>query len=112
MSGRANNGGGGLCLIIVMVLGLAMIFGRSGGNQSTSSTDPPPPQRSLDDLKTRYPRIPANGIRVPPLRDLRNPNFDIGGHCLAEESAGRGSFEDCLEVVGRELIAIGGPDRD
>ncbi len=53
--------------------------------------------------------MPANGIRIPPESDLRNPNFDIGGHCLAEERAGRGSFEGCLEVVGRELIAIGGP---
>lgn len=112
MSGGGNKGGGGLCLVIVIIVALIVIFGRGGGNNATPSTDASQPKRSLDELKARYPRIPANGIRIPPESDLRNPNFDVGGHCLAEERAGRGSFEDCLEVVGRELIAIGGPDRD
>lgn len=101
--------GGGFCLGIVVIIVLLMLFGRATGDRKPAPPDSAR-QRSLDDLKERYPRIPANGIRVPPPSDLRNPDFDVGGHCLAEERAGRGSFEDCLEVVGRELIAIGGPD--
>jgi hypothetical protein len=110
MTNGANKGGGGFCLVIVGVLALLMIFGR-GSSDETSPPDASASRRSLDDLKERYPRIPANGIRVPPPSDLRNPDFDVGRHCLEEERAGRGTFEDCLEVVGRELIAIGGPDQ-
>jgi hypothetical protein len=110
MSGGTNKGGG-FCLAIIAVLVLLMIFGRGSGDRETASPEASTPRRSLDALKERYPRIPANGIRIPPRSDLRNPDFDVGGHCLAEERAGRGSFEDCLEVVGRELIAIGGPSR-
>lgn len=113
MSNQGNtstSGKGGFCLFIVGVLVLLAIFGRGGSNQEAPSQEPTARQRSLEDLKAKYPRIPANGIRIPPQSDLRNPDFDVGGHCLAEERAGRGTFEDCLEVVGRELIAIGGPD--
>jgi len=111
MSSGANKGGGGFCLVIVGVLVLIMIFGRGSGDKEAFPPDASPSRQSLDDLKERYPRIPANGIHIPPRSDLRNPDFDVGGHCLAEERAGRGTFEDCLEVVGRELIAIGGPDQ-
>lgn len=107
MTSGASKGGGGAGLGLVPLLALLMIFGRACGPAPEAST----PRRSLEELKERYPRIPANGIRIPPTSDLRNPNFDVGGHCLAEERAGRGSLEDCLEVVGRELLAIGGPDQ-
>jgi hypothetical protein len=63
----------------------------------------------IEALKERYPRIPAGSIRVPPADQLAQPNFDVGGHCLGEERAGRGSFEQCIEVIGRELLALGGP---
>jgi hypothetical protein len=107
----APNGRGGFCLGIVGLLVLLMIIGRCGGSGETPPTETRTNQRSIEDLKARFPRIPANGIRVPPESDLKNPDFDVGGHCLAEERAGRGTFEDCIEVVGRELVAIGGPDQ-
>jgi hypothetical protein len=114
MSGPTNTGvskgGGGFCLGLVALIVLLMIFARGDGDRESPSPQSDTRRQSLEELKEKYPRMPANGIRVPPLRDLRNPGFDVGRHCLAEERAGRGSFEDCLEVVGRELIAIGGPE--
>jgi hypothetical protein len=109
--GHRDKGGGGFCLGILGIIILLMIFGRTSGDRETAPPDSVARRRSLGDLKERYPRIPANGIRIPPRSDLRNPDFDVGGYCLAEERAGRGSFEQCLEGVGRELIPIGGPDQ-
>ncbi|WP_159456555.1 hypothetical protein [Altererythrobacter xiamenensis] len=63
----------------------------------------------IDALAEQYPRIDPQGIEIPPVSDLTNPDFDIGGYCLSQESVGNGSFEFCLEVLGRELIALGGP---
>ena len=105
----ADPKGGGFCLGIVGLLLLLMIIGKCGGD-GEAPVQPSARERSLEALKEKYPRIPANGIRIPPRTDLKNPDFDIGGHCLAEERAGRGSFEDCIDVVGRELIAVGGPE--
>jgi hypothetical protein len=68
-------------------------------------------QRHIKSAQAKFPRIPAGDIEIPSPTDLKNPDFDVGGHCLAEEAAGHGSFDQCLEVVGRELIAIGGPDQ-
>lgn len=95
----------------LFVVAPLLIVAACGLDGQETSTNDAASSRSLEKLKAEYPRIPANGIRVPPKSDLRNPDFDVGGHCLAEEAAGRGSFEQCIEVVGRELIAIGGPDR-
>jgi len=68
-------------------------------------------QRNIESAQAKFPRIPAGDFEIPSRSDLKNPDFDVGGHCLAEEAAGHGSFDQCLEVVGRELIAIGGPDQ-
>jgi hypothetical protein len=103
--------GGGFCLGIIGVIVLLAIIGRCGSGGGVPAPEPQSRKQTFEELKQEYPRIPANGVRIPPVRDLRNPDFDVGGHCLAEERAGRGSFEQCLEVVGRELIAIGGPDQ-
>lgn len=108
---------GGFCLPILGVLALLLVIGRCTGGDSVSQGSNSPPteastrERSMENLKAESPRIPADGIRLPSEQDLRKPDFDVGGHCLAEERAGRGSFEACLEVVGRELIAIGATDR-
>lgn len=73
------------------------------------NSEEPVQNTSLDELAREYPRIDPGNIAIPPADQLTRPDFDIGRHCLSEEEAGHGSFEQCLEVLGRELIALGGP---
>lgn len=117
MPGKREIDAGGGCLGLLGLIAVIFVIGQCAGNGNA-----PPPGRSspeasmpqaggrLDRLKDEYPRIDPQGIRIPTLGQLKNPDFDVGGHCLAEERAGRGTFEWCIEVVGRELIAVGGPD--
>lgn len=111
MVGKSNKSGTKIRPGKLVLLGLLIATGSCGQGGQSSSDEQSSNERTLERLKETYPRIPAGRIIIPPRSDLKNPDFDIGHHCLAEEKAGHGSFEDCLEVVGRELVAIGGPDK-
>ncbi len=85
---------------------IVAIIALAGCNDDAAVTSQ---NEKISDLAQQYPRIDPGNIAIPPASALTRPDFDIGGYCLAQEEAGNGSFEMCLEVLGRELLALGGP---
>jgi hypothetical protein len=37
--------------------------------------------------------------------DAKNPKFDVGGYCLTKEKQGGVSFEECIAVAAKKIMA-------